>query len=419
MWNQRYGIDGYIYGTQPNSFLEENAKLLVGPVLSLAEGEGRNAVFLASLGLDVLGVDGSEVGLAKARVLAKSRGVIVHTEVADLATFVPQENFYGSVVSISCHLPSEIRRRLHHLVERCLKPGGIFLLEGYTKSQLEKNTGGPKDPDLLTGCSDLEEDFPNCDFILSREIEREVIEGEYHSGLASVVQFIAKKKELTSATRKCQCSWPPQVHRSMFLGNLMSTESYFRAMLGLVIFLTVLVTGIHRYKAAQSGEQISRKEEGYLFAIVLRMAGLLLFVTTFAYLTVPASVQWAMFEIPIPVRWIGAIAGLFSSVLMYWTLSSLGKNLTDTVVTRTDATLVTHGPYRWVRHPFYVTTALVMISVTLLTANWLIGFGCLVVLAMLAVRTPKEERVLIERFGEKYLDYMKVAGRFVPRISEK
>ena len=199
----------------------------------------------------------------------------------------------------------------------------------------------------------------------------------------------------------------------------MSTESYFRTVLGVVIFLTVLVTGIHRYKAAQSGEQISRKEEGYLFAIVLRMAGLLLFVTTFAYLAVPASVQWAMIEIPIPVRWIGAIAGLFSSVLMYWTLSSLGMNLTDTVVTRADATLVTHGPYRWVRHPFYVTTALVMLSVTLLTANWLIGLGCLVVLAMLAVRTPKEERVLIERFGQNYLDYMAGTGRFFPRLPTK
>lgn len=199
----------------------------------------------------------------------------------------------------------------------------------------------------------------------------------------------------------------------------MSTESYFRTVLGVVIFLTVLVTGIYRYKAAQSGERISRKEEGYLFAFVLRMVGLLLFVTTFAYLAVPASVQWAMIEIPTPVRWIGAITGLFSSVLMYWTLSSLGKNLTDTVVTRADATLVTHGPYRWVRHPFYITTALVMLSVTLLTANWLIGLGCLVVLSMLAVRTPKEERVLIERFGQNYLDYMAGTGRFFPRIPTK
>ena len=132
----------------------------------------------------------------------------------------------------------------------------------------------------------------------------------------------------------------------MFLVKLLSTESYFRVVLGLVIFLTVLVTGIHRYNAVQSGEQISRKEEGYLFAIVLRMVGLFLFVTTFAYLTFPALVQWAMFEIPIPVLWIGEIAGLLSSVLMYWTLSSLGLNLTDTDVTRTNATLVPHSPYR-------------------------------------------------------------------------
>jgi protein-S-isoprenylcysteine O-methyltransferase Ste14 len=198
-----------------------------------------------------------------------------------------------------------------------------------------------------------------------------------------------------------------------------NSEWYFRAALGLVILLTVVVTGYHRYQASQSGERISRKEEGYLFAVVLRLAGLMLFVATFAYLIAPASVQWAMISIPTPIRWIGAIAGLFSSVLMYWTLSSLGKNLTDTVVARADATLVTHGPYRWVRHPFYVTTALVMASVTLLTANWLIGLGCLVVLAMLAVRTPKEERVLIERFGQSYLDYMARTGRFFPRVSSQ
>jgi len=198
MWNERYGSDEYIYGTQPNSFLAENAKLLTGPVLSLAEGEGRNAVFLASLGLDVLGVDGSEVGLAKARTLAESRGVFIRTEVADLATYEPHENFFGTVVSISCHLPSEVRKRLHRLVERSLKPGGIFLLEGYTNSQLSRDTGGPKEPDLLASRSELEADFQNCDLILSQEIEREVIEGEYHSGLASVVQFIAKKRALPS-----------------------------------------------------------------------------------------------------------------------------------------------------------------------------------------------------------------------------
>ncbi len=199
----------------------------------------------------------------------------------------------------------------------------------------------------------------------------------------------------------------------------MSSETSFRVALGMVILLTTLVTGLHRFKAAQSGEKISRKEEGYPFAAVLRLAGLMLFVITIAYVLVPASVQWATFAIPIPIRWIGAVTGQFSSVLMYWTLNTLGKNLTDTIVTRADATLVTDGPYRWVRHPFYLATALVMVSVTLLTANWLIGIGCLVVLAMLAIRTPKEEQVLIERFGQKYLDYMASTGQFFPRISTK
>jgi len=199
----------------------------------------------------------------------------------------------------------------------------------------------------------------------------------------------------------------------------MSTETYFRAALGLVILLTISVTGFHRFKAAQSGEQISRKDEGMLFAIILRLTGLILFVVTIAYFVAPTSVQWAMITIPRPLRWIGAVTGLLSSILMYWTLSSLGKNLTDTVVTRANATLVTDGPYRWVRHPFYSTTALVMVSVTLLTANWLIGLGCIVVLAMLAIRTPKEEQALVERFGQPYIDYMDRTGRFIPRRAKK
>ncbi len=199
----------------------------------------------------------------------------------------------------------------------------------------------------------------------------------------------------------------------------MLTEIFFRAALGIVVLLTISVTGFHRFKAAQSGEQISRKDEGMLFAVVLRLAGLILFVVTIAYLVAPTSVRWAMITIPNAVRWIGAVTGLLSSILMYWTLSSLGKNLTDTVVTRANATLVTDGPYCLVRHPFYVTTALVMVSVTLLTANWLIGLGCLVVLAMLAVRTPKEERMLVKRFGQPYIDYMDRTGRFFPRITKK
>ena len=143
-WNSRYATTQYLYGTEANTFLAENAHLLRGPVLSLSEGEGRNAVFLASRGLDVLGVDASEVGLEKAQALAKSRGLSIETEVADLAEYRPKERHFGSVISISAHLPSPIRKKLYPLVEQALQPNGILLLEAYSENQLKRNTGGPR-----------------------------------------------------------------------------------------------------------------------------------------------------------------------------------------------------------------------------------------------------------------------------------
>lgn len=197
----------------------------------------------------------------------------------------------------------------------------------------------------------------------------------------------------------------------------MYSEIPFRVALVVIIALTMMVTVYHRLQAAKSGETISRKEEGCAFAITLRLAGLCLWLATFGYLLFPDFLAWASVPLPDWVRWVGAVTGTLCSLLMYWTLSSLGKNLTDTVVTRKEATLVTVGPYRWVRHPFYVTAALLMTSVTMLTANWLIGVTSLIVLGLLAVRTPKEEAMLIERFGDQYRDYMTKTGRFVPRLS--
>lgn len=196
----------------------------------------------------------------------------------------------------------------------------------------------------------------------------------------------------------------------------MPNENPYRVALVVVIALTMAVTVYHRLQAAKSGETISRKEEGYVFAITLRLAGLCLWIATFGYLLFPDFFSWASFPLPDWVRWGGVVTGALCSLLMYWTLSSLGKNLTDTVVTRKAAILVTHGPYRWVRHPFYVTAALLMASVTVLTANWLIGLTGLIVLSFLAVRTPKEEAMLIERLGDQYRDYMTKTGRFIPRL---
>lgn len=192
-WNERYATGDYLFGVDPNSFLTEYADLLAGPVLSLSEGEGRNAVFLASLGLEVHGIDLSEVALSKARALAELKNVKIQTEVADLASYEPKENTYGSAISIFAHLPSVIRNRLYPLVEASLKPGGIIVLEAYSENQLKRDTGGPKDPDMLMTVNKIRREFPNCEPMLAHEIEREVCEGAGHTGLASVVQFVARK----------------------------------------------------------------------------------------------------------------------------------------------------------------------------------------------------------------------------------
>ncbi len=193
-WNERYARPEYLYGTEPNAFLAEHCGVLAGPILSLSEGEGRNAVFLASRGLEVVGVDVSRVALEKAKELATSRGVEIKTVVADLSTYTPEENHYASVVSISAHLPSAIRVRLYPLVERSLKPDGLLILEAYSENQLSRDTGGPKDADMLMTVDKLRREFPNLEPILLREVEREVSEGEGHTGMASVVQLVARRR---------------------------------------------------------------------------------------------------------------------------------------------------------------------------------------------------------------------------------
>ena len=193
-WNTRYAGEDYVYGTAPNAFLAEQYGLLRGPVLSLSEGEGRNAVFLASHGLEVVGVDLSSAALAKAEKLARARGVKITTMVCDLATFQPQPGQFGSVISIWAHLPSRVRNHLYPLVEQSLRPGGTLLLEAYSEAQLPRSTGGPKDPDMLMTVDKVRREFPHCEPVLLREIERVVTEGGGHTGPGSVVQFVGRRK---------------------------------------------------------------------------------------------------------------------------------------------------------------------------------------------------------------------------------
>ncbi len=195
VWDQRYATDEYVYGTAPNDFLRESASSLPpGRVLCLAEGEGRNSVFLAGMGFRVTAVDGSAVGLAKAQKLAAEAAVTVDHIVADLAEFRIEPESWDGVVSIFCHLPPPVRRQLHAGVVAGLKPGGVLILEAYTPRQLEYGTGGPPHAELMMTLAGLQEELAGLEFLHGAELEREVFEGRLHTGRGAVVQVVARKK---------------------------------------------------------------------------------------------------------------------------------------------------------------------------------------------------------------------------------
>jgi SAM-dependent methyltransferase len=194
MWDERFSEPGYAYGTEPNDFLVSVAERIPkGRVLSLAEGEGRNAAFLAGLGHDVTAVDTSSVGLAKAENLARDRGVSITTVNADLAGFVIEPAIWQGIVSIYCHLPPNIRADLHRRCVAGLAPSGVFILEGFTPRQLEHGTGGPKNVELLMEPHDLRKELAGLDLEIAHEIVRTVSAGKYHGGNAAVVQVLAVK----------------------------------------------------------------------------------------------------------------------------------------------------------------------------------------------------------------------------------
>ena len=193
-WDERYHEPGFVYGTDPNEFLVSVAgRIPPGKILSLAEGEGRNAVYLASLGYQVTGVDGSEVGLRKAVELATERGVSITTIHADLSEFEIEPEQWDGVIACYCHVPSEIRIPLHQAAVRGLKSGGVFVLEAFSKEQLAYGTGGPQSLDMLMSLDELMRELAGLEFVHAARLEREVREGSRHTGLASVVQVLGIK----------------------------------------------------------------------------------------------------------------------------------------------------------------------------------------------------------------------------------
>ena len=194
----------------------------------------------------------------------------------------------------------------------------------------------------------------------------------------------------------------------------MGDDQTFRIILTLGI-AAVLPFGIyHRLRSQATGEKLDRRQEGLFILLTLRpiilagMLGLLTFVAS------PARMAWSSVSLPELLRWAGVGIGLLAGSLLVWTYRTLGTNITDTVVTRRHHTLVTTGPYRLVRHPFYVASALAFLANALATANWFIALMGGLAMTLHVVRTTTEEEHLVRRFGDDYLRYMKQTGRIFP-----
>lgn len=195
----------------------------------------------------------------------------------------------------------------------------------------------------------------------------------------------------------------------------MENEQVFRVILILLLVVLLPVMMFHRVRSQSTGESLDRWEEGALILFTLRPIGIATMLGSFAYMMNPEWMAWSSMRLPMWLRWTGVALGALGGSLLVWALRSIGRNLTDTVVTRREHTLVTKGPYRWVRHPFYDAVALFVIGNALLAANWSLLAGGLLTLGLIVLRTGREEDRLIARFGDAYRNYMARTGRFLPK----
>ncbi len=195
-WNRRFAGDDYLFGTEPNAWLREHAGVWASGqrVLCVADGEGRNSVWLARRGLQVTAFDIAEAGVAKARRLAAGQGVAVDFQVADCDGYAWPEAAFDGVAAIFVQFadPPQRERLFRHLV-RSLKPGGTLLLQGYTPRQLEYKTGGPPFASHLYTPALLREAFADMEIVELRDYEADIAEGSGHCGRSALIGLVARR----------------------------------------------------------------------------------------------------------------------------------------------------------------------------------------------------------------------------------
>ncbi|WEK05036.1 MAG: class I SAM-dependent methyltransferase [Candidatus Devosia phytovorans] len=196
-WDEKFSTTDYVFGEGPNAFLARQADRLrgYGNALAVADGEGRNGVWLAEQGLDVLSVDASSVGLAKADDLAKRRGVTLTTRLVDIGRYDWPAASFDVVAAIFVQFaPPAMRDAMFAGMMQTLKPGGLLLLEGYTPRQLDFGTGGPKQLDQLYTEELLREKFAALEIVELAAYEAELEEGSRHIGTSALIDLVARKR---------------------------------------------------------------------------------------------------------------------------------------------------------------------------------------------------------------------------------
>jgi 2-polyprenyl-3-methyl-5-hydroxy-6-metoxy-1,4-benzoquinol methylase len=194
MWTERYRIPEYLFGTEPNDFLKEQAHHISGKeILCIGDGEGRNGVWLAMQGFRVCSLDMAETGLIKAVELAQKNNVKLTILLADLESYDLGVGQWDAVVSIFCHTPGLVRQKIHKALSQALLPKGVFILEAYTPDQLNKGTGGPSKAEMMMNAKELKTELSGLEILTLCEKDRVIQEGLAHNGLSSVVQCVAVK----------------------------------------------------------------------------------------------------------------------------------------------------------------------------------------------------------------------------------
>jgi len=194
-------------------------------------------------------------------------------------------------------------------------------------------------------------------------------------------------------------------------------ENIFRITAALVLFTCMGISGYFRRKADRdTGETISRKVDGSVLMTIIKVGGLILWLSPLVYLVNPAWMAWSKIGLPESIRWLGVGIGVLCALGVYWLFSSIGSGITPTSATRKEHKLSTSGPYHWVRHPLYTVGSSMFISFGMMADNWFIAALGVLTFILMAIRTPKEEANLIEKFGDEYREYMKRTGRFFPKF---